>query len=333
VAPLFRDVLHRLRETPGVESAGIAETVPMGGEGESTGIRIPGQPKVDSKEVPFANFTVASPGYFESVGTPLLRGRDFQDTDSAESTPVAIINMMMAKKYWPGEDAIGKQVGPAGLRYPLSTIIGIVPDVKHSSLREETAPEMWVLYNQKPWPSMLNMRVAVRTAADPTGILPGLREAIRSIDPDLPLAKVATLTTLVDRSLTQPRFAMLTLCGFGALTLLLACIGLYGVIAYSVAQRTREIGIRMALGANRKAVFAMVLGEGTRVTLLGVGIGVVGAQGVTRLMAGMLYGVGASDPLTFAGVAVLLCAIGLMACYLPARRATRVDPMVALRHE
>jgi len=200
-------------------------------------------------------------------------------------------------------------------------------------LREEPPPEIFVIYTQKQWPSMLNMRVALRTKVDPAAMTESVGAAIHSGDPDLPLAKIATLNTLVNDSLSQPRFAMFLLAAFSLLALLLASIGMYGVISYSVAQRIQEIGIRMALGAERRNVFAMVLGQGARLAGLGIAIGMLIALGVTRLMASFLYGVQSADPFTFAAVCLLLLATALLACYLPARRATRVDPMVALRHE
>jgi putative ABC transport system permease protein len=333
IVTLYRNALERLRAIPGVEAAGIGETVPMGGEGESTVIRMPDYPPASQKETPFANYTMISPGYFRSIGTPLLRGRDFQETDAADSMPVAIVNVAMEKKFWPNQGALGKQVGPQSTRFPLLTIVGIVPDVKHTSIREVTTPEMYVLYTQKPWPSMLNMRVALRTKSDPASMTESAREVIRSLDPDLPLAKVATLTALVDDSLSQPRFSMLLLASFGVLALLLASIGMFGVISYSVMQRTQEIGIRMALGAERHRVFGMVLGQGARLAGLGIAIGLLVSLGTTRMLAGFLYGVRPADPLTFAGVSLLLVVIALLACYLPARRAMRVDPLVALRNE
>jgi len=333
IVTLYHNVLEQVRSIPGVESAGIGETVPMGGEGESTVIRLPDHPAASQKELPFANYTIISPGYFSSIGTPLLRGRDFVESDTAESVPVAIVNVAMEKKYWAGESAIGKQVGPGSPRYPLLTIVGVVPDLKHISLREETVPEMFVLYTQRPWPSMLNMRVALRTKTDPASTTESVRQTIHSFDAELPLAKVASLSTLVDDSMSQPRFAMLLLTAFGMLALLLASIGMYGVISYSVLQRTQEIGVRMALGAARRNVFAMVLGQGARLVSVGIGIGLVAAFAVTRTMAGFLYGVEPTDPLTFAGVAALLVVVALLACYLPARRATHIDPIVALRYE
>ena len=205
--------------------------------------------------------------------------------------------------------------------------------IKHFSMREDPAPEMYVAYTQKQWPSMLTMNVAVRTKADLSSMTAGVREAIHSADPDLPIAKLAPLTILVDDSMTEPRFAMLLLTSFGGLALLLAMIGMYGVISYSVAQRTQEIGIRMALGAARGNVFGMVLAQGARLAGLGIVIGLAAAYAVTRLMASFLYGVQPTDPITFVAVSGLLVGVALLACYLPARRATRVDPIIALRYE
>jgi predicted permease len=333
IVALYRNALERLRAVPGVESAGLVRTVPMGGAADSTGIRIPGKARGDYTAGPFAEYTIVSPGYFSAVGTPLLRGRDFLDSDTTDSGQVTVISSAMAKKFWPGEDPIGKQVGPGSARYPVATIIGIAADVKHLSVREEPGPEMYVLYNQKIWPSLLTMQFAVRTKADPASVNAGTREAIRSVDPDLPIAKVAPLTVIVKDSLTQSRFSMLLLGAFGALALILASIGIYGVISYSVGQRTREIGVRMALGAQRRNVLGLVLGQGARLAGLGIAIGLVAAIGVTRLMASLLFGVAPRDPLTFFAVPVLLMAIALLACYIPARRAMRVDPMVALRYE
>ncbi len=330
---LYQDVLQKLRSLPGVESAGIIETLPMGGATESTGIRIPGHTPADKNETPYSNYTVASPGYFAAVGTPLLRGRDFLESDTAGSLPVTIINSAMAKKFWPGDDPIGKQVGPGSPLYPAATIIGIVADTKRLSLREQPTPEMFVLYNQKVWPSLLTMDVVLRSKVDPASASAGAREAIHAVDPDLPLAKIAALETLVDDSMTQQRFAMVVLGAFGALALLLASIGIYGVISYSTMQRTQEIGIRIALGAQRRNVLAMVLSHGGRLAGLGISIGLLAALAMAHVMASFWYGVRPADPLTFAAVALLLCAVALLACYIPARRAMRVDPTVALRYE
>jgi putative ABC transport system permease protein len=333
IVALYHNALNRLRIVPGVEAAGLVRTVPIGGAADSTGIRIPGRVFVSDKEHPYAEYTMVSPGYFSAVGTPLLRGRDFLENDTADSVPVTIISSAMAKKYWPGEDPIGKQVGPGSPRYPVAAIVGIAADVKHLSVREDPGPEMYVLYNQKPWPSLLTMQFALRTKADPASVTASAGKAIYSLDADLPIAKVATLETLLDASMTQSRFTMLTLGTFGILALMLASVGIYGVISYSVAQRTREFGIRLALGAQPRIMFGMILGQGIRIAGLGIILGLLGAAAITRVMASLLFGVQPADPLTFVAVPLLLIGVALAACYVPARHAMRVDPMVALRYE
>jgi ABC-type antimicrobial peptide transport system permease subunit len=228
---------------------------------------------------------------------------------------------------------VGKHVGLGSKRYPLMTVIGVVADIKHLSFREEPAPEMYVPFTQKLYPSLLTMQVVLRTKTDPSAMTASVRDAIHSVDPDLPLADVTTLDAIVGNSMAQPRFSLLLLGSFAAIALLLASIGLYGVISYSVAQRTQEIGIRTALGAQRHNVFGMILREGVQLVGLGIVIGIAVALGVTQIMAGFLYGVRPQDPLTFLAVALVLMAVALIACYVPARRATRVDPMMALRYE
>jgi len=333
IVALYQKALQSIRSLPGVESAGITATTPLGGATESTSIRLPDQPSRDPKAGAFSNYTMVSPGYFAAAETPILRGRDFLDSDTADSQPVTIINSAMAKKFWPGQDAIGKQVAPASKKYPAETIIGIVPDVKRLSLREDPPPEMYVPYNQKVWPSLLTMDIILRTKIDPASLTDSVRNALRSVDPDLPLAKIATLSTIVDDSMTLPRFAVFVLSSFAGLALLLASVGMYGVISYFVGQRTREIGVRVALGAQRRDVFGMVLSQGARLATVGIALGLLGALAATRMMVSFLYGVQPTDPLTFAALPFLLLSIALLACYIPARRAMRVDPMVALRHE
>jgi predicted permease len=333
IVALYQRTLQSIRSLPGVESAGITAITPLAGATESTTIRLPDHPSQDPKAPAFSNYTMVSPGYFAAAGTPLLRGRDFLDSDTADSLPVAIISSAMAKKYWPGEDAIGKQVAPTSKKYPEATIIGIVADVKRLSLREDPPPEMYVPYNQKVWPSLLTMDALVRTKVDPPSLTDTVRGALRSVDADLPLAKIATLNTIVDDSMTLPRFAMVVLGSFAALALLLASVGMYGVISYFVAQRTREIGVRVALGAQGRDVFGMVLGQGARLAAIGIALGLLAALAAARMMVSFLYGVQPIDPLTFAALPFLLLCIALLACYLPARRAMRVDPMVALHHE
>lgn len=334
VVALYKGALESFRSIPGVQSCGITYAVPLEGVTEGSQIRIPDRAAVsDPDQRPFANYNIASPGYFAAIGTPLLRGRDFLESDTADSTPVVVINGAMAKKFWPGEDPVGKQVGLGSTRYPLMTIVGIVADVKHLSLRESPAPEMYVPYTQKPYPSMLIMHAVLRSAGDAEALTRSVREALGRLDPDLPIAKVSTLETIVDNSVAQPRFSMLLLAAFGGIALLLACIGMYGIISYSVAQRTREIGIRLAIGAQPRQVLGMIIGQGARLAVLGIVIGLLAALGATRIMTSVLYSVQATDPLTFGAVTLLFVVVALLACYLPARRATRVDPSAALRYE
>lgn len=333
IVSLYQEALRKLRAIPGVEAAGITEMLPLDGATESTAIRFSNNFRDPSFKPGYANYTMVSPDYFEAVKTPILRGRAFLESDSANSLPVVIVSNAMAKKYWPGQDAVGKQVAPAGAAFPLATVVGVAADVKRVSIRESPPPEMFVPYTQKVWPSLLTMNVVLRTTQDPASVTASAREAIHSIDADLPLSNERMLATIVSHSMTEPVFAALLFAAFGGLALLLATIGMYGVISYSVAQRTQEIGIRMALGARPYNVFRMVLAQGTRLAALGIAIGVAAALAVTRVMNSFLYGVGATDPLTFAAVSLLLFGIALVACYIPARRAMNVHPMVALRHE
>jgi putative ABC transport system permease protein len=333
IVSLYHKLLQQLPNLPGVRSAGLVYTVPMGGAPQSTGIRIPDHPVTDGKQKRFAAYTIASPGYFSTVGTSLLQGRDFLESDTAESQPVAIINDAMARKYWPGENPVGEQVMLGSSRYPPMTIIGIVANVKYLSLREEPGPEMYVPYTQKPWPSMLTMQTVIRTQVNPSSVTDGVRGVLRSLDPDLPMANVTPLTTVVEQSVTLPRFSMLLLGIFGFLAVVLASIGLYGVISHSVSQRTQEIGIRMALGASRRNVFGMILSKGIGLTVLGVAVGTGAALLVTRLMVSFLFEVEPNDPWTFVAVSIFLIGVALLASYIPARRAARSDPMNALRYE
>ncbi len=332
IVPLYQRALDRLQSVPGVVAAGIGETIPVTGTGEASVVHLLDHPLPADKQA-MAAYTMVSPGYFSAVGTPLLRGRNFLDTDNLSSRAVAIVNRAMAERFWPGQDALGKQFDFNNPRFPALTVIGIVGNVKHVSLREDPGPEIYVSYMQKVWASLSIMRVAVRTAADPLSAVASVREAIHTVDPELPVAKVATLESLVVDSMAQPRFAMLLVTCFGALALILASIGVYGVISYSVVQRTREIGVRMALGARRADVFALVVGQGGRFAMLGIAMGFAASLGAARAMSSFLYGVSPTDPLTFAAVALLLAGVVMIASYVPARRAMRVDPMVALRQD
>jgi predicted permease len=337
MAQLYQRVQQRLQATAGVQSVGFASVVAMSGPTDSTDIRIPGIPSQQpGSPTLFVNYLFVSPNYFATIGTPLYQGRDIADGDTLTTMPVTIINSAMARRYWPGEDPVGKHVGVGWTKIPLRTIIGVVADIKQVSLREDPIPAMFVPYTQneiKTYPNMQAMQYALRAKGDPATITAAVREAINAVDPDLPLANFVPLTKLVDASMTSDRFAMLVLSAFGVLAVILAAIGMYGVMSYSVMQRTAEIGIRIALGARRKQIVGMVLGQGSRLACAGIVIGLIAAFMATRLMARFLYGVQPTDPVTFATVSLLLMAVALLACYLPARKAMKVDPMIALRCE
>jgi ABC-type antimicrobial peptide transport system permease subunit len=243
----------------------------------------------------------------------------------------------MARKYWPGEDPIGKHVGIDFPGAPVRTVVGVVGDIKQTSLREEPSPRMFVPYTQIGTEiesnTIRSMQYAVRAIGEPASISESLRPAVHTVEPDLPVANFALLTTLVDDSMATDRFIMLQFGAFGALSLILASIGLYGVISYSVMQRTAEIGVRIALGAGRGQIFILILRQASRVVCSGIAIGLLAAFLTSRLMARFLYGVGPTDPITFAAVALLQLVVAALACYLPARKAMSVNPVTALRYE
>ena len=328
----YQQAAPRLREAAGVQSAAITTAVPMGGAPDATSIRIPGRVPVLPSQAPVANYTVISPGFFKTVGIELESGRDFFDSDDENAPAVTIVNRAMARDFWPGEEAMGKQVIVPAQKRPL-TIIGIVDNFKHSSLREDASPEMFVPYTQDTWPSLSVVQVVVRSHADSESVIGGIGSAIHSLDSALPLAKVTTLSNLVDDSVSRQRFSAVLMAFFGAFSLLLAVVGIYGVVSYSADQRTRELGIRMALGAARSRVFGSILGHGLRLSGLGIACGLIGAIAISRLLRSYLYGVGAYDPLTLILVPLILALVALLAAFFPARRAASADPMAALRAE
>ena len=332
IAHFYQQALPLVRSIPGIESAGITESIPMGGATESTAIRIVGRAARKGDRPPIVNYTVISPGLFASLGTPILRGRDVLDSDVLSRPPVTVVNRALARQYWPNEDPIGKQILVPSQRVP-ATIVGIVADIKHSSLREVPGPEMFEPYTQNVWPSLALIQVVVRTRTEPAAVIEDTRKVIGEIDSVIPLAKVSALRTLTSAAMAGERFSMLLVSSFGILAVLLAAVGLYGVISYSVAQRTREIGIRVALGAQRGDVFTMILRHGLGLSGLGILIGIVAALGMDRILSSFLYGVSASDPLTFLSVSAFLAVIAAGASFFPARRAASINPVNALRME
>jgi len=326
----YRDLLARVEAQPGVERASFVRFAQLGFSYAQFQVYAEGGKSAPTDEGTSTGFNVVGPNYFKTMETPLLRGRDFAETDRKGAPGVVVLNQTLAATLWPGEDALGKRVSVSGPQGPFLDVIGVARDGKYRSLGETPHPYIYQPLLQSYDPKMT---LIVRTTSEPRSVAGAVREQIRALDANLPVADVQTLRDQLDLSLLPSRLAAWTLGGFGLLALLLAAIGIYGVVSYSVAQRTREIGVRMALGAKEKDVLRLVLGEGFFVIAVGLALGLLLAAAATRVIAGFLYGVGATDPLTFAGVPLLLGLIAVGASYIPARRATKVDPLVALRYE
>jgi putative ABC transport system permease protein len=329
----YQQVLERVRALPGVVSAGYTTAVPLTYKGGTSGFTVEGRERRPGQD---ANNRQVSAGYMEAMGIKLRQGRFFDEHDDVQSQPVAIINETMARQYWPGENPVGRRlkIGPIESSWPWVTVVGVVGDVKEMGLEAPAKAEMFFPYQQlpgQPWHKPRDL--AIRTTGDPLSIVAAVRQAVWSVDPTQPVSNIRTMDEIMAEEVAQRRIGMTLLVAFAALALLLASLGIYGVLSYAVTQRTQEIGIRMALGAGRQAVVRMVLVDGMRLATAGIIIGLGASFALTRLMSGLLFGVSASDPRTLAGVTLLLSAVALVACYVPARRAAKVDPMVALRYE
>jgi putative ABC transport system permease protein len=323
----YRRTLDALRAIPGVRSAAAGSTLPLAGNDMGIGFRVEGRPVRDEDHTNAAYHAV-SPDYFATMGIPLRRGRVFSDRDDEHAAPMLVISETMARAYWPGADPLGKRVTIGYNGTGPREVIGIVGDVKESDLSEAARPEMYAAFPQTPWPFF---SVVVRTERDPAPLSSALRAAVVGLDPEQPPGDVQTLTAYVRDAAAQPRFTAALSGAFAAIATLLAALGVYAVLAYSVAQRRREIGIRMALGARPADIRSVIVGQAVAIAGGGVAAGLIAALALTRLLGSLLFGVGAADPLTFALVCLLLMSVVALAAYLPARRATRVDPIVALR--
>jgi putative ABC transport system permease protein len=336
IAGFYEQLTARLRALPGVVNASVVFQLPLSGSGATTGLTIEGQP-TDPSDRPDGVIHMVDPEYFRTMGIPIVKGRAFTERDDLNSAPVLIINSALARQHFPNEDPIGKRIAPGFSTVPMSDegpamreIVGVVGDVKHQNLHGPAQPEFFFAQAQMP---MSAMTVVMRAAGDTSALHNAVRGVVQSIDKNAPVYNVRTVEELIGRSVATPRFNTLLLGLFAGVALILTAVGLYGVISYSVAQNTRQIGIRVALGAQAGSVFKLIVGQGTRLTLIGIGIGLGAAYLLTRLLANLLYGVAATDPWTFVGVSLLLMFVAFIACYLPARRATRIDPVVALRFE
>jgi putative ABC transport system permease protein len=330
VTGFYRQLLERAAGTPGVISVGAMNYLPLSGTNNAWSFEIEGRPPQPQGQHNMADWRAVSGDYFKTMGIPLRQGRAFTERDSALAPKVILINESMARRFWPGEQPVGRRLQIGGDDW--REVVGLVADVKHSSLARDPVAEMYVPYSQSnsPW---RDMTLVIRTTADPAGMATAASAAVHAIDPNLPVFNVRTMEKLVEASLSRPRFQMLLLTIFAGVALLLAMVGVYGVISYAVSRRTHEIGVRMALGAQPGSVLALVMSWGMRLIVIGLSFGLAASLALTRFLGAMLYTVEPTDGGPFATVALLLAGVGLVAIYFPARRAMLVDPTVALRYE
>ena len=336
IADFYQELTARLKALPRVVDASVVFQLPLSGSGATTSVEIEGSPS-NSADRPMVLIHMAAPGYFKTMGIPVKRGRDFTERDTLSAPPVLIVNEALARQHFPNEDPIGKRMAPGFSTIPvrdddsgMREIVGVVADVKHGSLQGAAQPEIYFAQSQMP---MSAMTVVVRASGDPRALQRSVRGVVQSLDANAPVYAVRTVEEVLNRSVATPRFNTVLLGLFAAVALILTMVGLYGVISCSVSENTQQIGIRVALGAQRSDVFKLIVGQGVILAICGVVIGLGAAYGLTRLMSSLLFGVESTDPWTFSGVAVLLLCVAAVACYLPARRAMNVDPMVALRCE
>jgi len=330
--PFIRELLERTARLPGVESVGGVSALPLSGSSSSGTTTVDSRSVPSDKATPEADWRVVTPGYFRAMGIRLIRGRFFDDRDTDGVAPVAIIDETMAKTYWPGEDPIGKRIHRGGTRStrPWSTIVGVVGHVRYRTLEAQSRVQLYWPYAQDPVPYI---SLVVRTPLEPRSLAVEIQRKVLAIDPDQPISSVRTMQELLSDSVARRRFSMTLLALFAGVALLLAAVGIYGVISYTVTLRAHEIGIRVALGASRGGVLWLVLGQSLVLTVAGVFLGLAGSLLVSRVISGLLFNVRPTDPATFAIVAAFLAAVAALASLLPAGRASRVDPMVALRYE
>jgi putative ABC transport system permease protein len=325
----FQQLMDRIESLPGVESASGVTSLPLSGAFESTDIILPGQESLSATQRPEADYTTLTPDYFRTLQIPLLKGRQFTRQDTKASPGVIIINDVLARLCWPNEDPIGKRFR-VGFEETQREVVGVVGSIKQLTLDAAFRPAMYMPHLQSP---ANRLTVLVRTSGEPLALATSVREQVRAIDRDVPVTDIQTMDQVFSASVAQPRFSMLVIGLFAGLAMILSAVGIYGVMAYSVSRRAHEIGVRIALGARANQVLSLVLREGMLLAVIGIAIGLFGAFALTRLIASLLFGVSAKDPATFLSVAALLGAVAFVACYIPARHATRVDPLAALRNE
>jgi putative ABC transport system permease protein len=328
-AAYLQQVLERLKTLPGVEFAGATHRLPLRGN-SATGFQIEGRPPEPGQSIS-VNWRSISPDYFRAMGSPLVAGRTFTEEEAWQKLSAVIINQALQRRYWPDENPLGKRIKFGGAPdSPWVTIVGVAADVKESGLNADTEAGLYLPYSLAPNQAMT---LVLRTGPEPLSLAAAAGAAIRQVDSEQAVSNISTLEQLLSETVAQPRFNTGLLALFALLALLLAAVGIYGVMSYTISSRTQEIGLRMAMGAQARDVLKLVVGQGMRLVAFGLALGLLAALGLTRWLKTLLFGVEATDPLTYAVIAALLAAVALPACYIPARRAMKVDPLVALRHE
>jgi putative ABC transport system permease protein len=329
----YRELVQRVEALPGVKSAGVVSWLPTSGQHITTRFAIEGRPATPSGEELSSDYRVISPGYFRAAGATLHKGRELSEGDNGQAQVVVVINEAMANRFWPGEDPLGKRMR-VGIEQPVSCeVVGVIKEIKEFGPAAPPIPVIYGSYLQRPWIDMETRELVVRTATDPLNLVAAVRSAVWTLDKDVPVYNMSPMNELLAGATAKPRFSIILLGLFAAVALVLAISGLYAVIAYSVAQRAREIGIRVALGAQARDVLKLIVRQAMVLLLIGIAIGLAGAFALTRVMRTLLFEVKVTDPLTYVSIPLLLVVVALLACWIPARRATKVDPLIVLRHE
>jgi putative ABC transport system permease protein len=326
----YERLVKRLEALPGVEAAGAIDALPLSGGGAYTTFEVVGQAPLEENEKPIVNMRIVTPGYFKAVGVPLRRGRDFNDGDTEQAPDVVIIDETSARRFFPDQEVIGQQIKHSGQTKRPSKIVGVVSDMKNNDIDQISLPTLYLVHAQYP---QSGMGIAMRATTKPILMAAAARREVMNLDPNQPIFNLKTIEQLIHERTSPKRIMTAMMAALAGIALLLGAAGIYAIMAYTVSQRTYEIGVRMALGAEPRSIFWLITKQGLKLTLIGLGLGYLGALALTRAMSPILYGVTPTDPLTFVMVSSLLAGTALLACWIPSRRAAKVDPMIALRGE